>query len=433
MSKDDDRPGMFEPLSDDERGRGSQDSNSDAEGIHEPIIPAPDEAPEPNWERLTPKSIRDAGGTFVKSWTYHTADGGMAFHTGRWDLPGGGKDFRPATWNGGRWQLKAMPGSRPLYNLPVIAKEPDKPIVVVEGEKCADTATEVFPDCAATTWAGGSKAWELTDWQPLAGRDVLLVSDADGTGRKSTRDIAWRLVDLGCVVRTCLLPGDDGKDIADLLRDSDAAAVYLHIEEQVAPWSSAEHDESIACRDQSVTETAPSVAGDVSGTGPDDDWESDLVERSKTDNGAPLEPDMLIKEKALQRNHPAKWERLLKRLKDETEVRITPLEKEVSRNTGRAGDDDLQGQPIQWPDVEPWPDEVDGAALLDELAALIQLYVAMPEGGASAVAVWALYTWCFEAFGVCPNLMVTAPERESGKTARQRASFLDGAAPQTGE
>ena len=65
---------------------------------------------------------------------------------------------------------------------------------------------------------------------------------------------------------------------------------------------------------------------------------------------------------------------------------------------------------------EPWPDEVDGAALLDELAALIQLYVAMPEGGASAVAVWALYTWCFEAFGVCPNLMVTAPERESGKT-----------------
>ena len=416
MRKDDDRPGMFEPLSEQEHERASKGSKSCVEDIHEPIVPAPGDAPEPNWERLTPKSIRDAGGTFTKSWTYHTAEGGIAFHAGRWDLPGRGKGFRPATWCGGRWQLKAMPGSRPLYNLPAIAGEPDKPIVVVEGEKCADTATGVFPDCAATTWAGGSNSWELTDWQPLAGRDVLLVSDADETGREAIKSIAGRLADLGCVVRVCLLPGGDGKDIVDLLVDSDAAAVSLHIEEQAAAWPSAEHDESIARREQSVTETVPAVDKDVSGTASGGDWVSDLVERAKTDPGAPLEPDMLIKEKALQRNHPAKWERLLKRLKDETEVRITPLEKEVSRNTGRAGDDDLQGQPIQWPDVEPWPDEVDGAALLDELAALVQLYVAMPEGGASAVAVWALYTWCFEAFGVCPNLMVTAPERESGKT-----------------
>ena len=32
------------------------------------------------------------------------------------------------------------------------------------------------------------------------------------------------------------------------------------------------------------------------------------------------------------------------------------------------------------------------------------------------MVVWAFYSWVFEAFGVCPNLMISAPERESGKT-----------------
>ena len=69
-----------------------------------------------------------------------------------------------------------------------------------------------------------------------------------------------------------------------------------------------------------------------------------------------------------------------------------------------------------WPEIEPWSEAVDGAALLAELARLFRYYVSLPDGGTEAVALWALYTWVFEAFGVCPNLMATAPERESGKT-----------------
>ena len=417
MSKDDDRPGMFQPLSEQEHERASKGSKSCVEDIHEPIVPAPGDAPEPNWERLTPKSIRDAGGTFTKSWTYHTAEGGIAFHAGRWDLPGRGKGFRPATWCGGRWQLKAMPGSRPLYNLPAIAGEPDKPIVVVEGEKCADTATGVFPDCAATTWAGGSNSWELTDWQPLAGRDVLLVSDADETGREAIKGIACRLADLGCVVRIYLLPGNDHKDIVDLLVDSDAACVSLHIEEQAAAWPSAEHDESIArSRDQSVAETAPSVAGDVSGTPPGGDWTSELVERAKTDNGAPFESDMLIKLRALQRNDPANSQRLFANLRDKAKIPITELKKELSRNTGIDRGDNLQGQPIEWAHVEPWPEVVGGAALLDDLAGLIQQYVTMPEHAAFAVALWIVHTWLHDRLEISTFLNITSATKRCGKT-----------------
>ena len=32
----------------------------------------------------------------------------------------------------------------------------------------------------------------------------------------------------------------------------------------------------------------------------------------------------------------------------------------------RGGDDVLQGQPLDWAEIEPWPDPVDGAVLLDE-------------------------------------------------------------------
>ena len=56
------------------------------------------------------------------------------------------------------------------------------------------------------------------------------------------------------------------------------------------------------------------------------------------------------------------------------------------------------------------------AALLDALAALLKHYVSLPNGGASAVALWALYTWCFRAFPVSPYLMVTARSAGAGKS-----------------
>ena len=80
------------------------------------------------------------------------------------------------------------------------------------------------------------------------------------------------------------------------------------------------------------------------------------------------------------------------------------------------GGNGKQGRPVEWNDPEPWPEPVDGAELLDALAALLERYASLPDGGAVAVALWALYTWCFRAFAVAPNLMITAPERESGKT-----------------
>ena len=87
--------------------------------------------------------------------------------------------------------------------------------------------------------------------------------------------------------------------------------------------------------------------------------------------------------------------------------------------------DNLQGEAVEYEKIEPWEEKVDGAALLKEAVKIIEHYVDMPDGGAVAIALWALETWVFEAFAVTPYLMVTAPERESGKTrVTEIASFM---------
>jgi hypothetical protein len=75
-----------------------------------------------------------------------------------------------------------------------------------------------------------------------------------------------------------------------------------------------------------------------------------------------------------------------------------------------------QGTALTLSDPEPWPDVVDGAALLDALARVFTCYVVLPVGAADALALWVLLTYCLDAFEVAPILGITSPEKECGKT-----------------
>src|SRR5262245_57637095 len=66
--------------------------------------------------------------------------------------------------------------------------------------------------------------------------------------------------------------------------------------------------------------------------------------------------------------------------------------------------------------VEPWPEQVDGAALLDALRAHFKRYVVLPEHADIALALWALNTWTFESFDIAPYLSITSPTRRCGRT-----------------
>lgn len=104
------------------------------------------------------------------------------FYVIRWDNPGKKKEIRPCSWDGSRWQYRRPPGKLPLFNLDQLRAKPDAFVLVVEGEKAADAAAELFPQFVVTTWHGGTKNIKTADWSPLDGRKVALWPDADQVG-----------------------------------------------------------------------------------------------------------------------------------------------------------------------------------------------------------------------------------------------------------
>jgi hypothetical protein len=74
------------------------------------------------------------------------------------------------------------------------------------------------------------------------------------------------------------------------------------------------------------------------------------------------------------------------------------------------------GRPLNLAQPDPWPDEVDGAELLDEMAAVCTRHVVIPAEAADAVALWVLHTYGFEATMVTPRLLLKSAEKRSGKT-----------------
>jgi hypothetical protein len=152
-----------------------------------------------------------AGVRFAQSWSYP----GDTFRVLRFnfaetepDTNKPFKTFRPIHRNGAGWSIGDPPGPLPLYrgdDLPA-----DGPIIVCEGEKCADAARSV--GLPAVTSAHGSKSPHRTDWQPLAGREIIILPDNDDTGREYARKVAAILTALGCTVRIVnLFEADHGK------------------------------------------------------------------------------------------------------------------------------------------------------------------------------------------------------------------------------
>jgi putative DNA primase/helicase len=127
------------------------------------------------------------------SWPYRDAEGRLMQWVCRFELSDGGKETPPQTlWReGGKdsWRWAAPPVPRPLYGLDRLAKAPTAPVLIVEGEKTADAAAELFSDFAIVTWSGGSKAVSKADWEPLAGRRVVIVPDADAPGREASQAV----------------------------------------------------------------------------------------------------------------------------------------------------------------------------------------------------------------------------------------------------
>ena len=88
------------------------------------------------------------------------------------------------------WAFGAMPTPHPLYNLRDIMAYPDKPVLIVEGEKCVDLAKGILDNFVVTTWVGGAGGASKTDWRCLERREVYIWPDNDSPGKAAANRIA---------------------------------------------------------------------------------------------------------------------------------------------------------------------------------------------------------------------------------------------------
>jgi predicted P-loop ATPase len=156
------------------------------------------------------------------SWCYRDVGGAPLFCIYRQDK-GRKKDFRQKSYSRakGKWVWKGYPAPRPLYDLHMLAASKDAPVMVVEGEKCAEAAKKlVAGSYVVTTWACGATAYNATNWSPLHGRDVVIWPDNDKQGIKAGEAIARMLVEHGGTIRVIDPAGKPPKwDAADALEE----------------------------------------------------------------------------------------------------------------------------------------------------------------------------------------------------------------------
>lgn len=158
---------------------------------------------------------------------YCNADGEPLFWRIRLKHPNGDKWIRPMRRDGlGFASGEPDMTRKPLYRLPeLLAANSAAPVVIVEGETCADALAML--GMVATT-SGSSSSADAADWSHLRGRRALLWPDNDTAGAKYADAVAGQLRALGCVVE-CLdvsalnLP-DKGDAVDWLAQHPDATA-----------------------------------------------------------------------------------------------------------------------------------------------------------------------------------------------------------------
>ena len=185
------------------------------ENIWEPIIPIPTDAPPP------PETHHWLGKPSMV-WEYRDATGNLLQLSYRFDPPGQKKQFYPLTFcksaDGRRkWRWKALEVPRPLYGLDLIGDQ--EQIVVVEGEKPADAGRRLLgSQKPVVTCSGGCAAADKANWQPFAGKTIIIWPDADPPGHKAALAVAESALAAGAVSVKIVVPPEDvavGWDLAD--------------------------------------------------------------------------------------------------------------------------------------------------------------------------------------------------------------------------
>jgi len=102
--------------------------------------------------------------------------------------------------------------------------------------------------------------------------------------------------------------------------------------------------------------------------------------------------------------------------------RLSTLDKEVSKARKQSTENNAP-----FPDIEPWPEKINPALLLDEISATIRRFIAMDKYQADIAALWIAVCWFVDVVYTAAIALINAPERACGKT--QLLTLLSKLAP----
>jgi putative DNA primase/helicase len=90
--------------------------------------------------------------------------------------------------------------------------------------------------------------------------------------------------------------------------------------------------------------------------------------------------------------------------------RTSTLDVQVEARRQKSSEE-LQGRAMELPDVELWPEPVNGADVLNEIAKTFSAYVLLPDRTADVLALWCAHAHGFRAFQCSPRLHISSPEK----------------------
>jgi putative DNA primase/helicase len=114
----------------------------------------------------------------------------------------------------------------------------------------------------------------------------------------------------------------------------------------------------------------------------------------------------------LARLSRGEYDRVRKNGAKELGMRVSTLDAEVAIVRKELIGDSA----LTFEEPEPWPADVSGVVLLNEIRGEVERYMVLPPHASTAITLWAIHTWCLDACFITPFLYPRSPEKRCGKT-----------------
>ena len=254
-----------------------------------------------------------------------------------------------------------------------------------EGEKDVDTLTRLA--VPSFTFGGTGDGLPVDIESYLKDRHLVILADNDQAGRDHAEKKAALAHSMGAasikIVHFPELP--EKNDVSDFIEGGGTVEQLVDRATKALLWR---------------PDASPS-------NGESDAEPLQIDDRSETD----------AEIKRLAKLTPIEYERERKSAARKLGIgRVLVLDSAVKAVRGENSDTKGQGRPLELPTIEPWPEPVNGAGLLDDICNAVKRYLVLPEGSAEVLALWAIHTHALERFEHSPRLAITSPEKQCGKT-----------------